>query len=143
MICALPHRTNPLRSWKILLVKQIAALTAYYAANHLRANPEKTAKQLPCKKPRCTTRIECCKAWELLAYSHKPVYLGATLDRCLTYKDHMVRPRQKLEPGIASSRSWRADARTTLYLHDSVSPLLTMRPHSGAHHCMLQRSTLS
>ena len=36
-------------------------------------------------------------AWhgKLIAYSHKPVYLGATLDRCLTYKDHISKTRAK------------------------------------------------
>ena len=43
----------------------LAGLTPYYAANHLRANPEKTQlSTFHPKKPRCTAGTEGCMAWE-------------------------------------------------------------------------------
>ena len=43
-----------------------AGLTPYYAANHLRANPEKTQinKHRPSEKRRCTARTEGFMTWE-------------------------------------------------------------------------------
>ena len=81
---------------------------------------------------------------KLLAYSHKPVYLGISLDRCLTYKDHIDKTKSKTGPGTAFSRSWRTPiGEQTPELSAPqpwlcVSPLLSTRPQSGADHRMLQ-----
>ena len=63
----------------------LAGLTPYYAANHLRSNPEKTQIRTFHLKNRDAQR-ELKVVWhgKLLTNSHKPVYLGVTLDRCLT-----------------------------------------------------------
>ena len=60
----------------------LAGLTSYYAANHLRTNPEKINISTFHLKNRDAQR-ELKVVWhgKLLAYSHKPVYLGVTLDR--------------------------------------------------------------
>ena len=114
MICALPHRSNPLRRWKRLLV----GLTPYYAANHLRANPEKTQISTFHLKNRDEQR-ELKVVWhgKLLAYSHKPVYLGVTLDRCLTYKYHIAKTKTKTGARNSilkkwANTNWGTDART-------------------------------
>ena len=74
----------------------LAGLTPYYAANHLRANPEKTQTSTFYLKNRDAQR-ELKVVWHgrLLAYSHKPIYIGVTLDRCLAYKDHITKTKAK------------------------------------------------
>ena len=86
---------------------------------------------------------------KLFAYCYKPVYLGVTLDRCLTYKNHIAKikaktgamnsilkkwrtPTGEQTPGVSAPQPWLC-----------VSPLLSMRPQSGADHRMLQRPTSS
>ena len=131
------------------LGEALAGLTPYYAANHLRANPEKTQISTFHLKTR-DAQPELKVVWhgKLLAYSHKPVYIGVTLDRCLMCKYHIaIRPRQRPEPGTPSSRSWRTPIGEQTPEQSapqpwlSVSPLLSTRPQSGADHRMLQRST--
>ena len=80
----------------------LAGLTPYYAANHLRANPEKTQISTFYLKNRDAQR-ELKVVWhgKLLAYSHKPTYLGVTLDRCLTYKDHITKTKAKTDARTA------------------------------------------
>ena len=76
------------------LGEALAGLTPYYAANHLRANPEKTQISTFHLKNRDAQR-ELKVVWhgKLLTYSHKPVYIGVTLDRCLMCKYHIaIRP---------------------------------------------------
>ena len=96
MICALPHRSNPFEEVEKTIGDALAGLTPYYADNHLRANPEKTQISTFHLKNRDAQR-ELKVVWhgKLLAYSHKPVYLGVTLDRCLTYKDHIAKTKAK------------------------------------------------
>ena len=88
----------------------LAGLTPYCAVNHLRANPEKTQIGTFHLKNRDAQR-ELKVVWhgKLLTYSHKPVYLGVTLDhgcgiyyiphpcldRCLTDKDHIAKTKAK------------------------------------------------
>ena len=77
---------------------------------------ENSDKNLPSEKPRLR---EPKVVWhgKLLAYSHKPVYIGVTLDRCLTCKDHIAKTEEK--PGTRSSilkkltnTNWGTDAIT-------------------------------
>ena len=78
------------------LADALAGLTPYYAANHLRANPEKTQISTFHLKNRDAQR-ELKVVWhgKLLAYSHKLVYLGITLYRCITYTDHIAKAKAK------------------------------------------------
>ena len=74
----------------------LAGLIPYYAAKHLRANPEKTQISTLHLKNRDAQRdLKVVWPGKLLAYSHKPVYLGLTLDRCLTYKEHIAKTKAK------------------------------------------------
>ncbi|XP_038058777.1 uncharacterized protein LOC119730062 [Patiria miniata] len=96
----------------------LADLTPYYAANHLRANPEKTqisAFHLKNRDAQRTLRVR----WHgrLLTHSHKPIYLGVTLDRSLTYKDHIAKTKAKAGARNnilrkLANTSWGTDART-------------------------------
>ena len=55
---------------------------------------------------------------KLLAYSHKPAYLGVTLDRWLTYKDHIAITKantgdtNSICNKLANTNYWGTDART-------------------------------
>ena len=129
-----------------ILGDALAGLTPYYAANHPRANPEKTQISTFHLKNRYAQH-ELKVVWhgKLLAYSRKPVYLGVTLDRCLTCKDHIAKTKAKTgarnsilkklamsigeqTPELSAPQPWLC-----------VSPLLSTRPQSGADHRMLQR----
>ena len=148
MICALPDRSNPLRRWKKTLGDALAGLTPYYAANHLRANPEKTQiSTFHLKNLDAQRELKVVWHGKLLAFSHKPVYLGVTLDRCLTYKDHIAKTKAK--SGARNSiikklanTNWGTDARTirTTALALCVSSAVRV-PQSGADNRRLQRST--
>ena len=63
--------------------------------------------------------------WKLLAYSHKPVYLGATLDRSFTYTYHIAKTKAKPEPGTEPSISWRTATGGT-YVITTRTPTLTL-----------------
>ena len=95
----------------------LACLTPYYVDNHLGANPEKTQISTFHLKNRDAQR-ELKVVWhgKLLAYSHKPVYLGVTLDRCLTYKDHIAKTKAKTGARNSilkklANNNWGTDAR--------------------------------
>ena len=71
-------------------------LDQYYRENHLRANPDKTQTCSFHLRNRETKRkldIKWCNK-ELLHTSH-PVYLGVTLDRTLSYKQHIMKVKGK------------------------------------------------
>ena len=71
-------------------------LDQYYKENHLRANPYKTQTCSFHLRNRETKRkldIKWCNK-ELLHTSH-PVYLGVTLDRTLSYKQHIMKVKGK------------------------------------------------
>ena len=96
----------------------LADLIPYYAANHLRANPDKTqisAFHLKNRDANRQLRIRWYGKW--LKYTHKPVYLGVTLDRSLTYKDHIVNTKVKVGARnnilkkLANTK-WGTDAKT-------------------------------
>ena len=98
----------------------LAGLIPYYAAKRLRANPEKTQISTLHLKNRDAQRdLKVVWPGKLLAYSHKPVYLGVTLDRCLTYKEHIDKTKAKtgarnsiLKKLANTNIYWGTDART-------------------------------
>ena len=124
----------------------LAGLTPYYAVIHIRANPEKFQITTFHLKNRDAQReLKVVRHGELLAYSHKSVYLGVTLDRCLTYTDQVAKTKTKTgarnnilkklakptgeqTPELSAPQPWLC-----------VSPLLSMRPQSGADQRMLHR----
>ena len=96
----------------------LAGLAPYYAANHLRANPEKTQLSVFHLKNRAADRqlrVRWYGQW--LKHTTKPVYLGVTLDRSLTYKEHVAKTKAKagarnsILKKLANSR-WGTDANT-------------------------------
>ena len=96
----------------------LAGLTPYYAVNHLRANPEKTQISTFHLKNRDEQR-ELKVVWhgKLLTYSHKPVCLGVTQDRCLKYKHHIAKTKAKTGARNSilkklANTNWGTDART-------------------------------
>ena len=72
-------------------------LTPYYSDNHLRANPSKTqvcAFHLRNKETKRKLKVH----WSgtLLEHCDYPVYLGVTLDRCLSFKNHVQKAKMKV-----------------------------------------------
>ena len=124
----------------------LAGLTPYYAANHLRANPEKTEISTFHLKNRDAQR-ELKVVWhgKLLAYSRKSVYIGVTLDRCLAYKYQIAKTQAKTGARNSilkklANTNWGTDARTirTTALHalcfssaEYASPVWSRSSHAS------------
>ncbi|KAJ8367020.1 hypothetical protein AAFF_G00333780 [Aldrovandia affinis] len=75
----------------------LSGLTTYYEVNHLRANPAKTqvcAFHLRNKEAKHQLNVSWCGT--PLSHSEHPVYLGVTLDRCLTFKTHITKTKAKV-----------------------------------------------
>ena len=93
-------------------------LTHYYRSNSLRANPDKTqvtAFHLRNKKANRSLKVEWNRT--KLENTPHPKYLGVTLDRTLSYKEHMhntkmkVATRNNLLRKLSNSK-WGANAST-------------------------------
>ena len=72
-------------------------LTQYYRSNSLHANPDKTqvaAFHLRNKEANRPLKVECNRT-ELENTTH-PKYLGVTLDRTLSYKEHIHNTKMKV-----------------------------------------------
>ncbi|KAJ8402916.1 hypothetical protein AAFF_G00362300 [Aldrovandia affinis] len=75
----------------------LSGLTTYYEVNHLRANPAKTQVcvfHLRNKEAKRQLNVSWCGT--PLSHSEHPVYLGVTLDRCLTFKTHITKTKAKV-----------------------------------------------
>lgn len=79
------------------LESALNAMSAYYELNSLKPNPSKTQVCAFHLHTRLANR-KLKVAWngETLEHTNKPVYLGVTLDRSLTYKHHCEKTRQKV-----------------------------------------------
>ena len=73
-------------------------LIPYYADNHLRANPSKTQLCAFHLRNKETKRKLKVLHWSgtLLENCDYPVYLGLTLDRCLSFKNHIQKANMKV-----------------------------------------------
>ncbi|KAI8511926.1 hypothetical protein Bbelb_110260 [Branchiostoma belcheri] len=100
------------------LSEALTTLTPYYAVNHLRANPDKTQVSVFHLKNRDADR-QLRVSWQgkWLTSTNRPVYLGVTLDRTLSYKTHIL--NTKLKVGARNNilrklanTKWGADAST-------------------------------
>ena len=72
-------------------------LCAYYKENHLRPNPAKT--QLTAFHPKnhqADRKLNVTWNGTKLYNTHSPVYLGITIDRSLTYRNHCLKTRARL-----------------------------------------------
>ena len=138
------HRSASLfrRSGKTI-EESLSDLTQYYRSNDLRANPDKTqvtAFHLRNKEAKRTLKVK----WNMtdLEYTPHPKYLGITLDRTLSYKQHIhntkmkVGTRKNLLTKLTSSK-WGTNAstiRTTaLTLSYSVAEYAARDQHMPTH----------
>ena len=79
------------------LERGLTDMSAYYLENHLRPNPGKTQICSFHLKNREAKR-ELNVTWDGIRLEHHqhPVYLGVTLDRTLSYKEHIQKTRAKV-----------------------------------------------
>ncbi|KAL7396875.1 hypothetical protein ABVT39_012782 [Epinephelus coioides] len=69
------------------LTSALDELHLYYERNHLHANPAKTQACSFHHRNRSRTPLEHCT---------NPVYLGVTLDRTISYKEHVKNTKMKV-----------------------------------------------
>ncbi len=118
------------------LTRALSSLSVYYNKWHIKVNPTKTQvfsfhlnNQQANRKPKITWENK-----ELENHSY-PVYLGVTLDRTLSFKEHVNERMKKVATGNnlltkISSTKWGADAKT----------LYTIGPGIVLLHCRILRS---
>ncbi|KAI5727952.1 hypothetical protein M8J77_009167 [Diaphorina citri] len=81
-----------------ILTESLEELTEYYEINHLKPNPSKTkvtAFHLKNNKARRNLNIRWKE--EVLENCSNPTYLGVTLDRTLSYKEHCQQTKLKVK----------------------------------------------
>ena len=72
-------------------------LTPYYEENHLRANPSKTQVcAFHLRNREANHKLNVSWSGTLLGNCNHPVYLGVTLDRCLSFKTHVEKTKAKV-----------------------------------------------
>ena len=118
-------------------------LTDYYRSNSLRANPDKTqvtAFHLRNKEANRSLKVEWNRT--KLENTPHPKYLGVTLDRTLSYKEHMhntkmkVATRNNLLRKLSNSK-WGANASTIRQQHWHYAIMwLSTQHQSGRDHLM-------
>eukprot|EP00057_Strongylocentrotus_purpuratus_P014934 XP_011669408.1 PREDICTED: uncharacterized protein LOC105440670 [Strongylocentrotus purpuratus] len=96
----------------------LAGLIPYYATNHLRANPDKTQiSAFHLKNRDANHQLRISWYGKRLKHTPNPVYLGVTLDRSLTYKNHIANTKAKVGARNSilkklANTNWGTDART-------------------------------
>ncbi|XP_030839466.1 uncharacterized protein LOC756419 [Strongylocentrotus purpuratus] len=96
----------------------LAGLIPYYATNHLRANPDKTQiSAFHLKNRDANHQLRISWYGKRLKHTPNPVYLGVTLDRSLTYKNHIANTKAKVKARNSilkklANTNWGTDART-------------------------------
>lgn len=84
-----------------VLSNALLVLSTYYDKNCLRPNPTKTISSLfHLNNKKANYKLQVYWNGELIEFSNHPKYLGVTLDRTLSYKQHIANTRSK-----ASSRN--------------------------------------
>ena len=79
------------------LASGLNELAPYYNENHLRPNPAKThLLTFHLKNHQADRKLNVTWNGTKLDHTHSPVYLGITLDRSLTYRNHCLKTRAKL-----------------------------------------------
>ena len=96
----------------------LAGLIPFYATNHLRANPDKTQiSAFHLKNRDANQQLRISWYGKRLKHTTNPVYLGVTLDRSLTYKNHIANTKAKVGARNSilkklANTNWGTDART-------------------------------
>ena len=96
----------------------LAILISYYGTNYLRANPDKTQiSAFHLKNRDANHQLRISWYGKRLKYTPNPVYLGVTLDRPLTYKNHIANTKAKVGARNSifkkqANTNWGTDART-------------------------------
>ena len=116
-LCITAQGTN-FQQVETILTNVLTGLTSYYDDNYLRANPSKTqvcAFHLKNKDANYQLNITWCGT--RLPYCPNPVYLGVTLDRCLTFRSHVDKTRAKVSTrnnilSKLTNTKWGASAST-------------------------------
>ncbi|KAJ3608173.1 hypothetical protein NHX12_025223 [Muraenolepis orangiensis] len=79
------------------LSNALAELTPYYEENHLRANPSKTQVcAFHLRNREAKRQLKVSWSGTSLEHCEHPVYLGVTLDRCLSFKTHTEKTKCKV-----------------------------------------------
>ena len=79
------------------LASGLNELGAYFKENHLRPNPAKTQlTAFHLKNRHADRKLNVTWNGTKLDHTNSPVYLGITLDRSLTYRNHCMKTRTKL-----------------------------------------------
>ena len=75
----------------------LGKLTPYYEENHLRANPSKTQVcAFHLRNREASRKLNVSWSGTPLESCDNPVYLGVTLDRCLSFKTHIEKTKAKV-----------------------------------------------
>jgi hypothetical protein len=89
-----------------------------YTNNQLKQNPNKT--QVCCfylRNRDAKKRIDIKWLGDTLPYTDHPIYLGVTLDRTLTFKEHCIKTKMKIQtrnnlPKKLSGTQWGTQSHT-------------------------------
>ena len=125
------------------LTDALQVLTEYYTRNSLNANPSKTQVcAFHLNNHQANTKLNIIWNGQTLKYDNHPVYLGVTLDRTLSFSQHVqnvkakVAARNSLLRKLANSK-WGADLRHCEPQHWPL-PILQQNtpPQYGLDHVM-------
>ena len=88
-LCIVTQRST-FEQTKTILTESLQNLSEYYERNHLRANPDKTQTcDFHLKNREASRKLNITWYNKHLEHIPNPVYLGVTLDRTLSYKEHI------------------------------------------------------
>ena len=116
-LCLATHSTS-FATIESRLADALQVLTEYYTRNSLNANPSKTQVcAFHSNDNQADTKLNIIWKCQTLKYDNHPVYLGVTLDRTLSFSQHVqnvkakVAARNSLLRKLANSK-WGADPKT-------------------------------
>ena len=88
---------GPFTTVESKLTNALNDLSSYYEENHLCANPSKTQVcAFHLRNREANRKLNISWSGTVLENCDHPVYLGVTLDRCLSFKTHVEKTRSKV-----------------------------------------------